>query len=51
MENTPIQARAFRNRTLAGEWLGVPPDVLTLKDEPIPHDRLVWNSVLKGASA
>jgi hypothetical protein len=37
MENTPIQARAFRNRSQAAEWLGVPADILSLKDEPAPH--------------
>jgi hypothetical protein len=51
MEDTPIQARAFQDRRLAGEWLGVPPDVLSLKDDPIPDHRLVWNSKLNGASA
>jgi len=34
MENTPIEARAFRGRGQAGEWLGVPVDILTLQDEP-----------------
>jgi hypothetical protein len=38
MENTPIRARAFRDRSLAAEWLDVPPDVLFLKDEPGPLD-------------
>jgi len=37
MENTRIEARAFRDRAKAAEWLGVPADVLTLKDEPAPH--------------
>jgi hypothetical protein len=31
MEDTPIEARAFRDRTGAAEWLSVPVDVLTLK--------------------
>jgi len=52
MENTPIQARAFRDRGLAAEWLGVPPDVLSLKDEPLPHDNPVGTpSKVNGASA
>ena len=37
MENTPIEARAFRDRTQAAKWLGVPVDVLTLKDEHAPN--------------
>jgi hypothetical protein len=37
MEDTPIEARAFRDRRWAAEWLSVPVDVLTLKDEPAPH--------------
>ena len=39
MEHTPIEARAFRDRAKAAEWLGVPANVLTLKDEPPPHVR------------
>jgi hypothetical protein len=39
MENTPIESRAFRDRAKAAEWLGVPANVLTLKDEPAPHVR------------
>jgi hypothetical protein len=39
MENTPIKARAFRDRAEAAEWLSVPVDVLTLKDELAPHVR------------
>jgi hypothetical protein len=34
MENTPIKARAFRDRAKAAVWLGVPVNVLTLKDKP-----------------
>jgi hypothetical protein len=30
MENTPIDARAFRDRTQAANWLGVPAEVLTV---------------------
>ena len=37
MENTPIEARAFRELSRAAEWLDVPADILTLKDEPAPH--------------
>jgi hypothetical protein len=37
MENTLIEARAFRDLARVAEWLGVPVDVLTLKDEPAPH--------------
>jgi hypothetical protein len=37
MEDTPIEARAFRDRRWAAEWLSVPVDVLTLRDEPAPH--------------
>jgi len=37
MENTLIEVRAFRDLAKAAEWLGVPVDVLTLKDEPAPH--------------
>ena len=34
MENTPIKVHAFRDRAGAAEWLEVPVDILTLKDEP-----------------
>jgi hypothetical protein len=37
MENTPIEARAFRDLTKAAEWLAIPVEILTLKDEPVPH--------------
>jgi hypothetical protein len=36
MENTRIEVRAFRDRARAAEWLGIPVDVLTLRDEPAP---------------
>ena len=36
MEHTKIEARAFRTRSWAAEWLQVPADVLTLADEPGP---------------
>jgi len=34
MEKTLIKARAFRDRTSAAEWLGVPAKILTLSDQP-----------------
>ena len=37
MEDTLIEARAFHDRATAADWLAVPVDVLTLKDEPAPH--------------
>ena len=37
MENTLIEARAFRDLARAAEWLAVPIDVLALKDEPASH--------------
>ena len=37
VEETPIEARAFRDRRWAAEWLSVPVYILTLKDEPVPH--------------
>jgi hypothetical protein len=36
MENTLIEARAFHDLAAAAEWLAIPVDVLTLKDEPAP---------------
>jgi hypothetical protein len=36
MENTLIEACAFRDLAEAAEWLAIPVDVLTLKDEPAP---------------
>ena len=39
MEDTLIKARAFRDLVEAAEWLGIPVDVLTLKDEPVPPNR------------
>lgn len=39
MENTPIKARAFRDRAKAAEWLGVPADILMLSHEPGPYLR------------
>jgi hypothetical protein len=38
MEDTLIEARAFRDLAWAAEWLGVPVDVLTLKDKPAPTE-------------
>ena len=37
MENTLIEARAFRDLAKAAEWLAIPVDVLTLKDRPAPR--------------
>jgi hypothetical protein len=37
MENTLIEARAFRDRAAAAEWLVVPVDILSLADEPASH--------------
>jgi hypothetical protein len=37
MENTLIEARAFRDLARAADWLSAPVHVLTLKDEPAPH--------------
>ena len=37
MEDTLIEARAFYDLGRAAEWLAIPVDVLTLKDEPAPH--------------
>ena len=37
MEDTLIEARAFRDLAEVAEWLAIPVDVLKLKDEPAPH--------------
>jgi hypothetical protein len=34
--NSLIEARAFRDRPAAAEWLSVPAQILSLKDEPSP---------------
>jgi len=36
MDNTLIEARAFRDRNEAAKWLSVSADILKLKDEPAP---------------
>jgi len=36
VEGTPIEARAFRDRAAAAEWLEVPVEVLELTDQPAP---------------
>ena len=36
MKETPINARAFRDRARAGIWLGVPAEILKLEDRPAP---------------
>jgi hypothetical protein len=41
MENTLIEARAFHDRRHGAEWLGIPMEILTLKDEPAPAGKKV----------
>ena len=36
MKETPIDARAFRDRVTAAVWLDVPAEILKLEDEPAP---------------
>ena len=36
MKETPIDARAFRDRAKAAVWLGVPAEILKLEDIPAP---------------
>ena len=36
MKETPIDARAFRDRVTAAAWLGVPAEILKLEDKPVP---------------
>jgi hypothetical protein len=36
MKETPIDARAFRDRATAAIWLGVPAEILKLEDKPAP---------------
>ncbi len=36
MKETPIVARAFRDRATAAVWLGVPVEILKLEDRPAP---------------
>jgi hypothetical protein len=36
MKETPIDARAFRDRAKAAVWLGVPAEILKLEDKPAP---------------
>ena len=38
MEDTLIEARAFRDLAWAAKWLGIAVDVLTLKDESAPPE-------------
>jgi len=38
MQDTLIEARAFRDLAWAANWLTIPVDVLTLKDEPAPPE-------------
>jgi hypothetical protein len=37
MEDTLIEARAFRDLARAADWLATPVEVLMLKDKPAPH--------------
>lgn len=37
MKDTLIKVRTFRDRARAAEWLGVPVEILMLKDEPPAH--------------
>ena len=37
MEDTLSEACAFRDLAAVAEWLALPVDVLTLKDEPAPR--------------
>jgi len=36
MKETPIDARAFRDRATVASWLGVPEEILKLEDTPAP---------------
>ena len=36
MKETPIDARAFRDRVAAAIWLDVPAEILKLEDKPVP---------------
>jgi hypothetical protein len=36
IKETPIDARAFRDRATAAVWLGVPVEILKLEDKPAP---------------
>ena len=38
MKETPIDARAFRDRATAAVWLGVPAEILKLEDKPEPSN-------------
>jgi hypothetical protein len=38
MEDTLIEVRAFRDLAWAAEWIGIPVDILTLKDKPGPPE-------------
>jgi hypothetical protein len=38
MEDTLIEARAFRDLAWAAEWIGIPVDILALKDKPAPPE-------------
>jgi hypothetical protein len=45
MENTLIEASAFRDLADAANWLAIPIDVLTLKNKPAPNIRATSREV------
>ena len=47
MKETPIDARAFRDRATAAVWLGVPAEILKLEDKPAPPIRRHFDLVKK----
>ena len=47
MKDTPIEARAFRDRAKAAEWLGVPAEILNLDDIPAPLHSTSFRSLQK----
>ena len=49
MKETPIEARAFRDRAKAAEWLGVPVEILNLDDIPTPLHSTSFRSLQKDA--
>jgi hypothetical protein len=46
MEETLIEARAFRDLARAADWLAIPVHVLTLKDKPAPHIGATLHEIL-----
>ena len=47
MKETPIEARAFRDRAQAAEWLGVPAETLNLDDKPTALHSTSFRSLQK----